>query len=385
MEKYFVAALTSATQIGSKRAAQLINHFGSAENAWAAAEVDLLDAGLPERAVTSLVNLRQRFPNMAEEIETRCAAKNIKLCLIDDEEYPESLKTIDDAPILLYYKGELQPKAKRLAIVGTREQTPYGKYVALELAEDIAAASLTIVSGGARGIDSFAHRGALRTGRTIAIMGCGLELVFPPENRRLFDQIAENGALISEYPPKMQPSRSTFPRRNRLIAGLSKGVCIVEAGETSGALDTAQHAINYNRTLFAVPGSIHAEKSRGCNELIRNGAVLVRSAQDVFDAFDMKIAVVERPSAIENKPHTSEIPARRRTLQTAAELGLEGDEAAVFDLITDKPIDLDNILIKLDEVLDKEISPPELSMILLRLSFGGLVTEDDSGNYSRGR
>ena len=387
MEKYFAAALMSAAQIGSKRAAQLIKHFGTAENAWAAEEIDLLDAGLQERAANALVELRRRFPNMAEEIKIRCDAKKIKLCGIDDEEYPKLLKTIDDAPLLFYYKGELQPKAMRVSIVGTREVTRYGETVTLELAEDLAASGMTIVSGGAVGIDSFAHRGALKGGRTVAVMGCGLEYIYPPENRRLFDRIVENGAVISEYPPKTQPNRGLFPRRNRLIAGLSLGVCVVEAGNASGALDTARHAINYGRELFAVPGSVHAEKSKGCNELIRNGATLIRSAADIFKAFDLNVEPIERnavevPVPDEPLPSTPPSSARKKS---AADFGLEGDEAAVFDALDDTPIVLDNILIKLDGVLDREISPQELSMILLRLSFQGLAIEDDAGNYSRGR
>lgn len=469
MEKYFIAAITSVEQIGPKRMRQLLNHFGTARSAWTATEAELLEAGLSDKIVQSMLSLRRRYPNMADEIMLRCESKNIKVCGLDDEEYPVELRKLEDAPLILYYKGTLQPSAMRIAMVGTRQISKYGEQVALEIAEDLARTGITIVSGGASGIDSLSHRGALKSGRTVAVLGCGIENVYPAENRRLFDQIAENGALISEYPPRLPPSRGQFLQRNRLIAGMSKGVVIVEAGEKSGALDTANHAIVYERTLFAVPGSVYAQRSRGCNNLIKyNGAVLVRDAQDILNVFDMKLQTQRRtleplsedeakifelvptekaapvdeiilraeqigledltvPYAINmlnalqlkgyvmedavgsylrtvtampsteqinlfdvkisrsnSKPIVEKKSAINKTDRKGkSDAELEGGEAIVFDVINDKSMSFDDILLTVDEKSDRIMNVPELNQILLKLQIKGLVIEDDLGNYSK--
>ncbi len=387
MEKYFAAALTSVDQIGVKRASLLIKHFGSAQAAWTAPEDELLEVGLPEKVVQSLLSLRQKFPNMAEEIMERCAAKEIGVCGIDDDDYPEELRSIDDAPLILYYKGKIQPTAKRISIVGTREITHYGQKATLEIAEDLARAGITIVSGGAIGIDTYAHRGALNGGRTIAVLGCGIE-AYPSYNAKLFDRIMEEGALISEYPPRMPPMPGQFPRRNRIIAGLSKAVIVVEAGNKSGALYTANFAIEYKRLLFAVPGSIYAERSQGCNELIKKGAILARSAADVFNACDIDAPsekLTRAPSSepliekkiVESKPRAS------KTKKLRAEPQLEDDEALVYSLTVDPPTDLDGLLMRADDASERMLTPQELSNILLTLELKGLVMTDEHGCYSR--
>ncbi len=381
MEKYFAAALTSVDQIGSKRAMMLIKHFGSAREAWSASEDDLLEVGLSEKIVRSLVSLRQKFPHMAEEIMTRCEAKGIGVCGRDDDDYPDELKAIDDAPLIFYYKGTLQPSAPRISIVGTREITPYGERAALRIAKELAREGITIVSGGAHGIDTFAHRGALEGGRTVAVLGCGIEFLYSIRNSRMFDQIIENGAVISEYPPKMHPLPGQFPRRNRIIAGLSRGVVVVEAGETSGALNTAQHALEYGRKLFAVPGSVFAEKSRGCNELIRRGALLARNADDILNLFD--------PNEIERRDEAPTIAREskkinRKEIKRRAEPQLEGDEALVYALVDDQPLDLDGLLMKADGASEKILTPSEILNALLTLELKGLVMTDEHGCYSRG-
>lgn len=362
MEKYFMAALTSVEQLGPKRMRQLLKHFGSARVAWSASEGELLEAGLPDRVVQSLLSLRQRYPDMAEEIMTRCESKNIRVCSIDEEEYPDDLRSIDDAPLILYYKGTLQPSTMRIAMVGTRQISRYGEQVALEIAEDLARTGITIVSGGAAGIDSLAHRGALKSGRTISVLGCGIENVYPAENRRLFERIVENGALISEYPPRLPPSRGQFLRRNRIIAGLSKGVVIVEAGEQSGALDTANHAIAYERTLFAVPGSIYAKRSLGCNNLIKyNGAILTRDAQDILSVYNM-------------------------TLQTEIRKlePLSDDEMKIFELVpTQRAAPVDEIIVRAEQCGLENLSVPYAVNVLNALQLKGYVMEDAVGSYLR--
>jgi len=256
-----------------------------------------------------------------------------------------------------YYRGTLEPFAQRIGIVGSRQNTPYGQSVALELGEQLAAAGLTVVSGAARGIDTFAHRGALRSGRTVAVLGCGINVVFPRENKNLLEQIAERGVVMSEFPPQFPPNPGTFPTRNRIIAGLSRGVVIVEAGTKSGALITSTYALEYNRDVFAIPGQIYAAKSQGCNELIREGATLIKSAQDVLNEYDIKLNAP--PKVV--KPVT-----------------LEGVAAKIFDVIpSDAFITEDEILMQVEEV-----NPSELTGILLELDMKGCVVEE-TGRYKR--
>ena len=385
MEKYFAAALTSVDQIGVKRASLLIKNFGSAQAAWSAPEDELLEVGLPEKVVQSLLSLRRKFPNMAEEIMDRCAAKGIGVCGLDDDDYPEELRAIDDAPLILYYKGKIQPSATRISIVGTREITGYGQKATLEIAEDLARAGITIVSGGAIGIDTSAHWGALNGGRTVAVLGCGIA-AYPSFNAKLFKRIVEDGAIISEYPPRMPPMPGQFPRRNRIIAGLSKAVVVVEAGSKSGALYTANFALEYKRMLFAVPGSIFAERSQGCNALIKKGAILARDADDIFNACDID-APIEKTTRTPSIEPSSEKPIvehkPRPSKKLRAEPQLEGDEALVYSLIVDPPTDLDGLLMRADDASERTLTPQELSNILLTLELKGLVMTDEHGSYSR--
>ena len=362
MEKYFVAAITSVEQIGVRRMRMLIDRFGSARETWSAPDDELLEAGLPEKIVKTLSSMRQRHPDMPEEIIERCSSKGIRVCGIDDADYPVDLRKTVDAPLILYYKGELQPSAMRIAMVGTRQASSYGNQVALEIAGDLARMGITIVSGGAAGIDSIAHAGALKGGRTVTVLGSGVETVYPAENRRLFERIIESGALISEYPPKSPPQRWQFVQRNRIIAGLSKGVVIVEAGEESGALKTADFAINYERTLFAVPGSIYAKRSLGCNNLIKyHGAVLVRNAQDVLDVYDMKVEGLQRQ------------------LEPLSE-----DEQKLFELVpTEEAAPLDVLMIRAEQCGLEGLSVSYMVNALNALQLKGYVMEDAAGSYIR--
>ena len=393
MEKYFVAALTSVEQIGPKRATMLIKNFGSARAAWSASEDELSEVGLSAKVVQSLVSLRKKYPNMADEIMARCEMKGIGICAMDDENYPDELRSIGDAPPIFYYKGTLRPTAPRVSIVGTRAITSYGERAASRIAEDLARAGITVVSGGANGIDTFAHRGALNGGRTVAVLGCGIEFLYSIRNSRLFERIIEGGAVISEYPPKMPPMPGQFPRRNRIIAGLSRAVVVVEAGKTSGALNTAQHAIEYGRKLFAVPGSVFAEKSRGCNELIRRGALLARDADDILNLFepneferkfDVSRIFEREPEIFEREPKKIE---RREKINRDKEIErapeLDGDEALVYSLLDDQPCDLDELLMRADAASDKILTPQEISNALLTLELKGLAMEDECGCYSR--
>lgn len=227
---------------------------------------------------------------------------------INDGNYPKLLKEIKDAPKVLYYRGSL-PRAESMgfAIVGTRRYSDYGKQVALEIAADLAEAGLTIVSGLAPGIDTFAHQATVeRKKRAIAVLGTGLDekSIYPQSNLKLAEKILEtNGCLISEYPPGTPGSKFTFPQRNRIISGLSSGVLVVEAKQKSGALITANYAFSQKRNVFAVPGPIHSSNSKGCHFLIKKGAKLVENANDILNELNLKLKKFNLPQAIkgENK------------------------------------------------------------------------------------
>ena len=216
---------------------------------------------------------------------------------------------------------------------------------------------MTVVSGAARGIDTFAHRGALKTGRTVAVLGNGINFIFPRENKKLIEEITERGIVMSEFPPQMIPNHGTFPQRNRIIAGLSRGVIVVEAGEKSGALITSDFALDSNRDVFAIPGQVYAAKSRGCNELIRAGATLIKSARDVLNEYNIT-------ARTENK------------IVKAVEV--EGIAAKVLEIIPfDNFITDDEILMRVEE-----IDFSELSNIMLELEMKGCVVED-AGRYKK--
>ncbi|OHE61042.1 MAG: DNA protecting protein DprA [Thermodesulfovibrio sp. RBG_19FT_COMBO_42_12] len=221
-----------------------------------------------------------------EDVEKRITAmekKGVKAVSFDKPSYPEMLREIEDAPVVIYARGDIQPQDRyAIAIVGSRKPTPYGTSVAEYISEELASMGFTIVSGMARGIDAISHKGALRAGgRTMAVLGSGLDVPYPPENKGLMDKIASSGCVISEFPLGTPPDKENFPKRNRLISGLSFGVLVVEATSDSGSLITAGCAIEQGREVFAVPGNITSSASDGTNKLIRKGAVLTRKAEDI--------------------------------------------------------------------------------------------------------
>jgi len=219
-----------------------------------------------------------------------------KVLTVHDEEYPARLREIHDYPPLLYVRGKILPQDEfAVAVIGTRKATAYGRQVTEEITGDLARSSITIVSGLARGIDSIAHRSALEAGgRTIAIFGSGIDVIYPYENRELAKRIMENGALISEYPLGTSPRAEHFPIRNRIISGLSLGVLVTEAGDDSGALITVQTALDQNREVFAVPGSIMSPSSKGTNNIIQQGAKLVGDYKDILEELNLKSVAVHQ-------------------------------------------------------------------------------------------
>ncbi len=273
--------------IGRVRFNQLETHFGNMETAWQAAPAELKNAGLDSASIRSITSWRPKI-SLEEEME-KLDRYGVKVLTCHDRGYPDRLKEIYDYPPLLYVRGSLQPQDEWcLAVVGTRRATVYGRQVTEEITADLARSKITIVSGLAKGIDSVAHHSALEAGgRTIAVFGCGLDIVYPAENADLARRIIQQGALVSEYPLGTKPRADNFPRRNRIMSGLSLGVLAIEAGETSGAMITARMALEQNREVFAIPGSILSPASRGTNHLIQEGAKLVTDYTDILQELNL--------------------------------------------------------------------------------------------------
>ena len=273
--------------IGRIKLSRLESYFGKLEDAWQAAQGDLRQAGLDNGTISAVVSWRPKI-QLEAEME-KLERHNTKAFTWHDPGYPSRLKEIYDYPPIIYVKGSLLPEDEWcLAVVGTRRSSVYGRQVTEEIVTDLTRSKITIVSGLARGIDSIAHRSALEAGgRTIAIFACGLDTIYPGENTELARRIIQQGALVSEYPLGTRPRPENFPRRNRIMSGLSLGVLVVEANETSGAIITAHMAAEQNREVFAVPGSILSPASRGTNHLIQEGAKLVRNYTDILEELNL--------------------------------------------------------------------------------------------------
>ena len=288
--KYWIG-FTLIPGIGRVRLARLEQHFGKLERAWQASATELETAGLDSRSIEAVISNRPKIPLDAEM--EKLERYKVTVLTIKDEAYPFRLKEIYEPPPVIYVRGSLTPEDDwSLAVVGTRRPTFYGREVSEQIVGDLARNRITIVSGLAKGIDATAHRAALDSGgRSIAVFGCSLDIVYPKEHVKLARQIMENGALISEFPLGTPPRRENFPLRNRIMSGLSLGTLVVEAGEVSGALITAGHALEQNREVFAIPGSVLSAVSRGTNRLIQEGAKLVRGANDILEELNLTMAV----------------------------------------------------------------------------------------------
>jgi len=311
--------------IGLKRLLRLLNYFGDLQTAWAAHEVDLRHSGLEESVMAILLTTRAKISLDAEMAKIEKAGA--WLLTLNDEDYPNTLKAIDDAPAVLYIRGALTPTDDlALSVVGTRKATQYGRDVAHDLCKRLAQHGITIISGMAQGIDSAAHLGALAGGgRTIAILGCGVDVVYPRENRDLAQKIIANGALVSEFPIGTQPIPTNFPRRNRIVSGMALGVLVIEAPEGSGALITAELAAEQGREVFAVPGNILNPMSRGANRLIQDGAKLVMQAEDILN--ELSVAYTNTQT-------------REKTEQI---IPANATEAAILQVLNADPVHIDDL------------------------------------------
>ncbi|MDO9574004.1 MAG: DNA-processing protein DprA [Candidatus Contubernalis sp.] len=282
-DKKYWAALAKISCLGSIRLLNLIKSMSSAKEVWHSSSEDLERVqGITPKISQTIVEERPKMDVDGSWQEIK--AKGIQVITYEDEAYPESLKHIHAPPALLYVKGTaLFEKGKRVAVVGTRKCTSYGKKMAMEISRTLAEQGFTVVSGMARGIDTLAHISCLKAGgSTIAVLGSGLDVIYPRENEGLSKRIIEKGALISEFPPGTKPLPRNFPMRNRIISGLSLGIVVVESAEKSGALITADCALEQGREVFAVPGNVDSPYSRGCNRLIKEGAVLLESPIDIL-------------------------------------------------------------------------------------------------------
>ncbi len=250
-----------------------------------------------------------------------------------DEDYPELLRQIYDPPIVLYVSGQLTSKDKNaVAMVGSRQTTHYGLEAARKLAYQLAYVGVTVVSGAARGIDTASHQGALSAkGRTVAVLGTGINIIFPPENRELFERIAANGAVITQFPFNRQADKQSFPIRNRIVAGMTLGTVVVEANLTSGALITAHFATEYGRQIFAVPGRIDSPRSKGCHDLIKQGAKLCEGAEDILSEFEYLFPASNRPPGANE---TGVLPA----------LSLSENEQKVYDALSNEEATIDEVI-----------------------------------------
>ncbi len=262
---------------------RLLEHLGTPVKIWEAQKKELCSLPFANAVIYEQV-LDESIRKKSRKVFEVVRRSRVNMVSIQDRCYPEGLKQIYDPPLVLYVKGKLISDEKMVAVVGSRKATGYGLEVARKLSYELVSSGITVISGMARGIDSAAHKGALEGGgRTVAVLGCGTDTVYPPENRRLMKQIEKNGAVISEYPPGTPPLPRNFVARNRIISGASMGTVVVEAGERSGSLITAGYALEQGRDVFAVPGNIDSEVSRGTNKLIKDGAKVVASVNDILE------------------------------------------------------------------------------------------------------
>ncbi len=313
--------------IGPVKAAALVDALGSPENIFKAKRNDLAPVTGIGPSVADRIIAERRNIDVDKELEA-VRRHGVTVITVDDGAYPQALKSIYDPPYVLYVKGGFGNGGQKFfAMVGTRRPSEYGKESASKIARALARAGLTVVSGMARGIDTVSHAGAIDAGgRTIAVLGTGVDVVYPPENGDLYERIAENGAVISEFPMGTAGVRQNFPRRNRIISGLSSGVLVVEAGIKSGALITAEFALEQGREVFSLPGRIDDERAAGTIKLIKEGAVPVTGAQDIMDTLG------------ETVKNTGQSATVVRDIRALSE-----NEKAVFDILSPEPIHVDTM------------------------------------------
>ena len=373
MDTLYLAAVCAVVPgLGRSRIPDLINALGSARAVFEASAATLTATGLcTPRAVQNFIS--NRDARLPQRLDYFCRHNGVQILSYTDAAYPQSLHQLSDKPLVLYVKGELPQANYALAIVGSRRCSEYGVRAAGYFAKAMTREGIPIISGGAKGIDTAAHEACLQAGGvTVAVLGCGLDIVYPPENAKLFARIAEQGALVTEYPPGVPPAAANFPARNRIIVGLSQAVLVAEAGKRSGAVITANIAADEGREVYCVPGNIFDGSSVGCHELIRTGAKLVDMPQDILDdkrswqqAMNRRLTQPSIFDCVPQEPKpapapvTTELGAKLLALLQAGALSLE----------------------KLTE--QSGVAFAAVSMELLDLQAAGLVATDQAQRYYR--
>lgn len=367
-------ALSMTPSLGAARGRKLVEKFGCVENVFRAPLTELEAAGIPAAAAQAIALGKAQEAAQEEVIRARDAGAEI--VARDSAAYPPELRQIYDPPLVLYVRGNKHALASPgIAVVGTRHPTPYGMGMAERLACDLAARGLIIFSGMARGVDTSAHRGALAAhGKTVAVFGTGIDVSYPKENARLADQIVANGgALISEFPVGTFPAPQNFPIRNRIISGLAIGVLVVEAGEYSGTRVTARCALEQNREVFAVPGNVTNRNSWGPNTLIKQGAKLTATWEDVWEELPAEVRVALQPP----EQSATDAQAGASLFQNEA---LSPHERKVLALLrADEPTHIDELV----EKLTGKMSASEIFAALFELSLSGKIRELPGKNYTK--
>ncbi len=358
-ELYYWIALRFVCGMGSVSYKKLIEHFGTPERILHADRKQLEEVeGINERLRTGILNFKpgQETDRELDLIEE----KGVKVLTLNSPDYPGQLKNIYDPPPIIYVKGKVEEfDNSAIAVVGSRHASDYGRAVARSISRDLALQGVVIVSGMARGIDSCAHRAALSvSGKTVAVLGCGIDVVYPPENRKLYSEIAEKGAVISEYPLGTEPNSYNFPARNRIISGLSTGVLVVEAGIKSGSLITARYALEQGRDVYAVPGNIYSPGSMGTNSLIKSGAQPVDKASDIVETMQFKV--------------NASISVNDEKIKS-----LSSQASLIYKLIDEEPVQIDEIIIK------SGLSSSHVSSHLLDLELNGFIKQVPGKRFYR--
>ena len=350
MDHYYWFGLKSVPLVGNVTFLRLLAHFGTPEQALKAGEKELSGVKSLNRAALASLLSHDYRPFAEAECEKLARSGAVVLDILS-ESYPRLLMEIADPPPYMYLSGEVNGSETAVAIVGSRRASQYGLCTATRLARDLASRGVTVVSGMARGIDTAAHWGALKGGgRSIAVLGCGIDVLYPPENGALREALAKGGAVLSEFPLGTGPLAENFPRRNRIISALSRGVVVVEAGEASGSLITAHYALEQGREVFAVPGNVTCSGSRGVNGLIKQGAKLVEGVEDILDELR-----IEAPAG-------SVSPA-------PPSFSLTPQEAELYLLLCRGPSQIDDIIVQ------SALTAGEVSATLLRLELKGAIMQ----------
>ena len=316
MERFYWAALSAFPGLGLKNIPALVDYFGSARAAYTASREDYLATGLPLEPRRLGAYLKNRRPGYPEELAEFCARQHLQVLCYADRDYPEQLKQTAMPPVALYIRGSLPDLQQGLAMVGSRNASEYGLQVARAFAADLSAAGLVIISGGAKGIDTASHEGALTGGGpTVAVLGCGIDITYPARNASLFASISENGAVLSEFPPGTPPLAGNFPQRNRIVSGLARGLLVVVAAKQSGAMITVGFALEEGRDVFCVPGSIFLPNSAGCHSLIKAGARLVDRPEDILEELLPRQPLVRHGPSLFSAPDLDLTPTGQKLLQ----------------------------------------------------------------------